>query len=39
MRSYDTRNDEYGLIRHRVLFAAFDGNKREFNDPVEYLPT
>lgn len=37
VRSYETRDDEYGLRRHRALFAAFDGRKRELKDPVEYL--
>jgi adenylate kinase family enzyme len=36
VRAYDTRDDEYGLRRHRAIFAAFGGNKREFNDPGEY---
>jgi adenylate kinase family enzyme len=37
VRAYEARDDEYGLKRHRALFAAFNGNKREFKDPVGYL--
>lgn len=29
VRSYDTRDDEYGLAQHRAVFDAFDGPKRE----------
>lgn len=36
VRSYETRMDEYGLPRHRALFAAFQGKKREFKDPDQY---
>ncbi|TLM63667.1 MAG: shikimate kinase [Deltaproteobacteria bacterium] len=36
VRSYETRTDEYGLCRHRALFDAFQGKKREFNDPGQY---
>lgn len=36
VRSYETRSDEYGLSRHRALFASFGGKKHEFNDPREY---
>ncbi len=36
VRSYATRTDEYGLIRHRQLFDSFPGNKREYHDPSEY---
>lgn len=34
--SYATRTDEYGLVRHRKLFDAFAGEKREYHDPSEY---
>ncbi|GGO80976.1 hypothetical protein GCM10011348_18910 [Marinobacterium nitratireducens] len=34
--TYETRDDEYGLRAHRRLFDAFEGHKREFNDPTEY---
>ncbi|MBK5969471.1 MULTISPECIES: P-loop NTPase family protein [Thiorhodovibrio] len=36
VRSYETREDEYGLHRHRQLYHAFRGNKREYQDPSEY---
>lgn len=36
VRSYDSRTDEYGLQRHRALFDAFRGNKRELTDPHQY---
>ena len=29
VRSYDTREDEYGLAAHRALFERFGGSKRE----------
>lgn len=34
--AYESRDDEYGLKRHRALFQSFAGKKREFNDPREY---
>lgn len=34
--SYETRSDEYGLPRHRALYEAFHGKKREFKHPSEY---
>ncbi|MCL7945321.1 hypothetical protein [Marinobacter sp. ATCH36] len=34
--AYDTRSDEYGLRRHRVLYEAYKGNKRELNHTSEY---
>lgn len=34
--TYETREDEYGLKRHRKLFDAFSGKKREFRHPKEY---
>ena len=36
VEAYATREDEYGLQRHRQLFDAFQGDKREFNDPGQY---
>ena len=36
VRSYETRDDEYGLRRHRALFDSFSGRKREFNHPGQY---
>ncbi|MCS5699037.1 AAA family ATPase [Cyanobium sp. FGCU-52] len=38
VRSYESRVDEYGLARHRQLFEAFSGNKREVQDPRGYGP-
>jgi adenylate kinase family enzyme len=32
VRQYDTRDDEYGLARHRAVFDAFTGVKREFRE-------
>ena len=34
--AYDTRSDEYGLRRHRALYEAFNGKKRELNHTSEY---
>lgn len=36
VRSYETRTDEYGLIRHRALYESFGGKKREYTHPSEY---
>ena len=36
VRFYETRTDEYGLLRHRALYESFQGKKREFNDPGRY---
>ncbi|KMM16289.1 AAA family ATPase [Synechococcus sp. GFB01] len=36
VRSYEERTDEYGLARHRALYDAFPGRKREFRDPSAY---
>lgn len=36
VRSYESREDEYGLRRHRELFESFRGKKREFDDPRRY---
>jgi adenylate kinase family enzyme len=34
--SYETREDEYGLRRHRALYESFQGKKQEFNYPSQY---
>lgn len=36
VRQYETRDDEYGLARHRYIFAAFAGRKREYRTVAEY---
>lgn len=36
---YETREDEYGLKRHRLLFDAFKGKKHEYRHPKEYEQT
>lgn len=36
VREYATREDEYGLKRHRRIFDAFNGPKREYLDEVSY---
>lgn len=30
VRAYETRSDEYSLLRHRAIFDSFHGPKREF---------
>jgi hypothetical protein len=30
VREYETRDDEYGLARHRAVFEGFRGPKREY---------
>ncbi|NBD17713.1 MAG: shikimate kinase [Cyanobacteria bacterium] len=37
VRSYNIRDDEYGLKRHRALYDAFSGEKYEFNHPSDYV--
>ena len=32
VRQYPTRQDEYGLARHRAIFDGFAGTKREYVD-------
>lgn len=39
VRTYETREDEYGLKRHRKIYDEFSGNKREFNSVDEYKET
>lgn len=34
VRSYDTRDDEFGLARHRRIFDGFAGAKRELTLPT-----
>ncbi|QTF93855.1 AAA family ATPase [Halomonas sp. BM-2019] len=34
--AYETRADEYGLRRHRALYASFRGKKRELTHPGDY---
>lgn len=36
VRTYETREDEYGLACHRALFDAFAGEKVEWADPRDY---
>lgn len=36
VREYATRDDEYGLRRHRRLFDAFAGPKREYTNVADY---
>ena len=36
VRSYEIREDEYGLQRYRSLYQSFHGKKREFNHPNLY---
>ncbi|MDX1556834.1 MAG: shikimate kinase, partial [Xanthomonadales bacterium] len=36
VRKYETREDEYGLKRHRRIYAQFDGPKREYNSIDSY---
>jgi len=36
VREYESRNDEYGLSRHRALYESFQGNKIEYNNPADY---
>lgn len=33
---YETRQDEYGLARHREIFESFKGAKREYRSVDEY---
>jgi adenylate kinase family enzyme len=36
VREYDTRDDEYGLRRHRTIFDQFPGKKREYESVELY---
>jgi hypothetical protein len=36
VKEYETRNDEYGLKRHRQVFDNFSGTKREYTSTASY---
>jgi adenylate kinase family enzyme len=36
VRQYETREDEFGLRRHRRIFDEFAGAKREYTSPADY---
>jgi hypothetical protein len=36
VREYDSRDDEFGLKRHRRIFDSFPGRKREYNSIASY---
>jgi adenylate kinase family enzyme len=36
VRAYETRDDEYGLSRHRTIFDRFTGQKREYSTVASY---
>ena len=36
VKQYETRDDEYGLKRHRKIFEQFAGSKREFTSVISY---
>jgi len=36
VREYETREDEYGLRRHRQIFDSFTGHKREYSNIQQY---
>jgi len=36
VKEYETRNDEYGLKRHRQIFDNFSGTKREYTSTSSY---
>jgi adenylate kinase family enzyme len=36
VKDYETRNDEYGLKRHRRIFDRFEGPKREYTSTAGY---
>jgi adenylate kinase family enzyme len=37
VRDYESRDDEYGLIRHRKIFDGFEGQKSEYTSVSSYL--
>ncbi len=37
VRQYETRDDDYGLKRHRRIFDQFQGAKREYTDVSSYV--
>jgi adenylate kinase family enzyme len=36
VKDYETRDDEYGLKRHRQIFDGFSGPKREYTSTASY---
>ena len=36
VQEYETRDDEYGMKRHRQIFDSFAGPKREYREVAEY---
>jgi adenylate kinase family enzyme len=36
VKDYETRDDEYGLKRHRRIFDGFSGRKREYTSTASY---
>jgi adenylate kinase family enzyme len=36
VKAYETRNDEYGLKRHRQIFGRFSGPKKEYTSIASY---
>ncbi len=38
VREYTARSDEFGLDRHRAIFDAFEGTKREYTAAADYAP-
>ena len=34
VRGYESRQDEFSLVRHRALFDGFTGDKRELTSPL-----
>jgi adenylate kinase family enzyme len=36
VREYETRDDEYGLKRHRFIYGHFGGIKREYSSVTSY---
>jgi hypothetical protein len=36
VKQYETRDDEYGLKRHREIFDGFSGPKREYRSIAQY---
>ena len=36
VRAYESRDDEYGLARHRRMFETFHGKKREYGSVASY---
>jgi hypothetical protein len=36
VKEYETRDDEYGLKRHRTMFEQFTGPKHEYTTVASY---